>query len=221
MPNEPPTLPVRMRTCFGSTLRISAMLPFMPNAPCDGTCSVNRPVAGSYTPIAARGSIGVHHQAGVDELELRDMRGLGEGGGDLFAVAIVIVERDIAGGLGIDLRRACRAPHPRRAPPPAARSISTSTASAASFACSGVSATTNATGSPTKRTLSVGSAGRGGLRMSVPSRFLNAHGALERAVVGKVGAGIDAEHARHLSGRGRCRCFLMTPCATRLRTITA
>src|SRR6516165_5477894 len=51
-------------------------------------------------------------------------------------------------------------------------SMVTITASPASRARVGVSATTNATGSPTKRTLSVGSAGRGGLRISVPSRFL-------------------------------------------------
>ncbi len=53
-------------------------------------------------------------------------------------------------------------------------SISTATASAASFACIGVSATTKATGSPTKRTLSVASAGRGGFFIAVPSRLLNA-----------------------------------------------
>src|SRR4026208_2389209 len=39
-------------------------------------------------------------------------------------------------------------------------SISTPAASAASFACASVSATTKAMGSPTKRTLSVASAGR-------------------------------------------------------------
>jgi carbon-monoxide dehydrogenase large subunit len=47
MPNEPPTWPVRMRTCLGSTLRMSAMLPFRPNAPWEGACRVKRPLAGS------------------------------------------------------------------------------------------------------------------------------------------------------------------------------
>ena len=52
-------------------------------------------------------------------------------------------------------------------------SISTNTASAASLACSGVSATTTATGSPTKRTLSVVRIGCAGFGMSPPSRILN------------------------------------------------
>ena len=51
--------------------------------------------------------------------------------------------------------------------------MSTSTASAASLPCQIVSATTNATGSPTKRTLSVGNTRRGGFFISLPSRFLN------------------------------------------------
>ena len=51
--------------------------------------------------------------------------------------------------------------------------MSTSTASAASFACAIVSATTTATGSPTKRTLSVCSEWRFGFFISEPSRFLN------------------------------------------------
>ena len=50
-------------------------------------------------------------------------------------------------------------------------SMSTSTASAASFACARVSATTKATGSPTKRTLSVASEWRVGVFIGVPSRL--------------------------------------------------
>ena len=46
-------------------------------------------------------------------------------------------------------------------------------ASAASFACIAVSATTTAIGSPTKRTLSVISEKRFGFFISLPSRFLN------------------------------------------------
>jgi hypothetical protein len=51
-------------------------------------------------------------------------------------------------------------------------SMSSSTASAASFACMAVSATTHATGSPTKRTLSVASDLRIGFRIGEPSRCL-------------------------------------------------
>ena len=39
----------------------------------------------------------VHHHAAVHELEPRDMRGLGESSRNLLGVAIMIVERDIAG----------------------------------------------------------------------------------------------------------------------------
>ena len=48
----------------------------------------------------------VHDHAAVDELEPGDVRGLGEGGGHLLAVAEVIVERDIAGRFVVDERRA-------------------------------------------------------------------------------------------------------------------
>jgi len=60
-----------------------------------------------------------------------------EGGGYLLAVAEVIVERDIAGRFVVEsaaarTRRFLRPDHPGSA------SMSTSTASAASFACTGV-----------------------------------------------------------------------------------
>jgi hypothetical protein len=160
-----------MRTCFGSTLRISAMLPLMPNAPWEGAWSVKRPLAGSCTDRRAR-LHRVHDHAAVDELEPGNVRGLGEGGGYLLAVAEVIVERDIAGRFVVDERRARTRASSGRTTAGSA-SMSTSTASAASFACNRVSATTKATGSPTKRTLSVASAGRGGRFMGVPSRLLN------------------------------------------------
>ena len=115
----------------------------------------------------------VHHHAAVDELEPRDMRGLGERGRHLLGVAVVVIERDIARRFVVDERRARARGVLAAATTAGSGSISTSTASAASFACSGVSATTKATGSPTKRTLSVGSAGRGGFFIGVPSRLLN------------------------------------------------
>ncbi len=49
--------------------------------------------------------------------------------------------------------------------------MSSMTASAASLACARVSATTKATGSPTKRTLSVASEWRVGVFIGVPSRL--------------------------------------------------
>jgi hypothetical protein len=48
--------------------------------------------------------------------------------------------------------------------------MSSSTASAASLACTAVSATTQATASPTNRTLPLASDGRGGVFIGEPSR---------------------------------------------------
>ncbi len=48
----------------------------------------------------------VDDHAAVDDLELRHVGGLGESGRDLLAVAVVVVERDIARRLGMDQRRA-------------------------------------------------------------------------------------------------------------------
>ena len=63
------------------------------------------------------------------------MRGLGEGGGHLGAVAIVIVERDVAGRLLVDQRRT-RSRRLLRPDNGRSESMATSTASAASLACS-------------------------------------------------------------------------------------
>ena len=101
-----------------------------------------------------------HHQALIDQRQPHDMRGLGEGFGDLVAVAVVIVERDIARHIVPELRRA-RLGRFARADTAGSGSMSSATASAASLACAMVSAITQATGSPTKRTLSPASAGRG------------------------------------------------------------
>ena len=100
------------------------------------------------------------------------MRGLGEGRRDRLGVAVMIIERDIAGHFVVEQRRAGRGRF-LGAVTAGSGSMSSSTASAASLACSSVSATTKATGSPTKRTLSVASAGRGGFFIGEPSRLLN------------------------------------------------
>ena len=52
---------------------------------------------------------GVDDHAAVDELEPRDMRGLGKSRRDLLAVAIMIVERDVVRRFLIEKRRAGRA----------------------------------------------------------------------------------------------------------------
>src|SRR3979409_499524 len=84
--------------------------------------------------------------------------------------------------------------------------MSSMPASAASLACARVSATTKATGSPTKRTLSVASEWRTGIFIGEPSRVGTGAGAcgpgdqrLERPVARcvQVGAGPYAQHARH------------------------
>ena len=46
-----------------------------------------------------------NHDAVVDQVQARDMRGAGESGGDRVAVAIVEIEGDVARRLGPDLRR--------------------------------------------------------------------------------------------------------------------
>ena len=91
----------------------------------------------------------VDHDAAVDDLEARDMRGLGERGRDLLARR-----------RSDNRARRCRALRHRAPARPGltassglvtagSGSMSSSIASAASFACSSVSATTQATGSPT------------------------------------------------------------------------
>ena len=116
----------------------------------------------------------VDDHAGVEQLELDLVGGAARRPrSTLSAVAIVEIERRCCPA------RRRRAPARRRAAAccgvvtTGSGSMSTSIASAASLACSSVSATTQAIGSPTKRTLSVGSAGRGGFFRSEPSRLLN------------------------------------------------
>ena len=154
----------------------------------------------------------------VDELEPRDVRGLGEGLGDLGGVAVMVSRAPtLPGALVVELRRAGLR-RPRAASVTAgSASMSSATASAASLACAAVSATTKATGSPTKRTLSLASDGRGGVFIGEPSRFLSSSTALA------------AGRSPPPRGRRRCRrrarpaspraasmsMPLMTPCAIR------
>ena len=160
-----------MRTCFGSTFE--HLRDVAPHAEHALRAGVEREAP--FAVVARDRGARLHRvddDAAVDDLEPRDVRGLVERGRDLLAVAIVIVERDVARRVVVEQRRARRAASSADVTA-GSGSISTSTASAASLACSSVSATTHAIGSPTKRTLSVGSAGRGGFFIGEPSRFLN------------------------------------------------
>ena len=149
------------------------MLPRMPNTPWRG--SVQREASARGVVDADRGARlhRVHHHAAVDQLEPRDVGGLGEGGGDLLGVAVVVVERDVARRVVVDERRAGRAASLR--PDHGRQRIDVDL-----DRLGGVLRLQRASrrprrrsGSPTKRTLSVGSAGRGGLFIGEPSRFLN------------------------------------------------
>ena len=108
----------------------------------------------------------------VDELERDDARGLGEGGVGRLGVAHVVVpvEDEIAGDMVEELRRA-GADRGRASVTAGSASYSTSIASAASRAAAKVSATTNATGWPTWRTLPIASTGRGVSWRGLPSRL--------------------------------------------------
>ena len=79
---------------------------FRPNTPWLHEYSVHLPVVASNSPIAARGSIAFTTMRWLMQRQLHDMRGLGEGLGDLLGVAVVIIERDIARHVVEDQRRA-------------------------------------------------------------------------------------------------------------------
>ena len=100
-------------------------------------------------------------------------------------------------------------PAPGRPPPPAV-SYSTSTSSAASRAAALVSATTMATPSPTKRTLSVGQRRPG-------ARRVQDHEAVEGGDA-EVGCGVDGDDAGRGLGRARRRSAPIRAWATGERT---
>ena len=86
----------------------------------------------------------------------------GEGGRHLVAVAVVIVERDIVRHVVVELRRAGLAPLRARVITAGSGSMSSDDRFGGVLGLRDASrATTQATGSPTKRTLSLASAGRG------------------------------------------------------------
>ena len=156
MPNEPPTLPVSTRTLSAGALRMSRSMFFRPNTPWLHECSVH---LSSLRVEFADGRARLHrgdHQALIDQRQLHDMRGLGEGFGDLRGIAIVIIERDIARHVVVEQRRARLARHRARSSPPAAARCRARPLRPRPWLARSVSATTQATGSPTKRTLSVG-----------------------------------------------------------------
>ncbi len=138
----------------------------------------------------------VHHHAAVDELEGRDMRGLGESGRHLLAVAEMIVERDVARRLLVDERRA----RSRRL-------------LGAHHRGQRIDIDLDRLGGVLGRERGLGDDAGDGIadeahlvaRQRRPRRLLHRravpvlerHDAFERAVLGEIGAGIDREHARH------------------------
>ena len=144
----------------------------------------------------------VHDHAAVDELEPGNVRGLGEGGGHLLAVAEVIVERDIAGRFVVDERRA-RArrflrPHHGR------QRIDVDLDRLGGVLCLQQGVGDDEGHGITDEADLVGRQCRpwGPLHgRAVP--VVERDDAFERAIGGKIGAGIDAEHARHVARRRR------------------
>ena len=143
----------------------------------------------------------VHHQAAVDELEPRDVRGLGEGGGHLLGIAVVIIERDVARALVMEERRAGARGLLR--PDHRGQRIDIEL-----DRLGGVLRLQQRLGHDEGDRIADEAHLVGGQRR--PRRLVHRgavavverHDAFERAVAGEVGAGIDAEHARHLA-RGR------------------
>ena len=205
MPNEPPTLPVRTCTLSGVVFIAAGDAGLQAHhalAARSAACSAPWPCRSS--PIAARGSIALTISRVLLKLELDLVRGAGEGR--------VRPSRCRRSG-----SRARRCPARRRRSPArrlatacagvvtaGSGSMSTSIASAASLACASVSATTQAIGSPTKRTLSVGSAGRGRLLHVGAVAALERQRRLEGAVGRQVGAGVDRRARPASSWRRRC-----------------
>ena len=107
MPNEPPTWSVNTRTLSRPTPSTPAMWLRKPNTPWQPICSVQWPRLVVFGDGRARLDR-VDDDAVVAQVQPGDMRGLGEGGGDLVAVAEMEVEPDIAGHVVVELRRAGR-----------------------------------------------------------------------------------------------------------------
>ena len=144
---------------------------------------------------------GAHHHATVDELDARHMRGLGEGGLDLLAVAVVVIERDVTRHIVIE-QRGVRA-HRLVRPGDGGQLIDVEL---------------DRLGRVFR--LQHGFRHHAGDRIADEAHFVGRkrrpqrlahrravaiverHDAFERAVGREVGAGVDAEHARH-AFRGR------------------
>ena len=189
------------RTCSGSRPRFCASTLRRPQTPWVPVCNVSRCAA--RIPLGDAGAR-LHRVADhpvVDQLELDHPRRLGERRLHRRLVAIVPVEGEIARRLGMDLRRARRQGAWRCRPPPAGRRTSTSISSAASFACSRVSATTNATLSPTWLTSSRHRIGCFGSARSVPSRLVIG---MKQGSPASISAAVaTSQHARRRLGGGR------------------
>ena len=170
MPKPPPTSGVSTRTFSAGTLRMSASGPVNSQPPWVQLCSVTCPLAASNSPIAARGSIGLATR------RLLMIRTLVTWAAPASAVSTASGSPCCQSKARLAGTSSCT----RGLPGSAAVSVSTTagsdlystaTSSAASLAWVRVSATTNATWSPTWRTRSTQSTGRSGLMPSEPSRL--------------------------------------------------
>jgi len=148
----------------------------------------------------------IHNHAAVDELYPCDMRGSGERGRDLFAIAVVIVQCDVVRRFIIKKRGlgACgllRSHH-------RGQGIDLDLDCLGGVFCLQQCLGDNKGDGIADETHFVG-------RQRRPRRLLHGravavlerHDAFERAVTGEIGAGIDPEHARHIARRRRVDAF--------------
>src|SRR5215831_4350103 len=165
---------------------------------------MQREASAGFVVDADRGARlhGVDDDAAVDELEPRDVRGFGESGCDLFAVPIVVVERNVAGRFLIKERRARTRGLLR--PDHRGQGIDLDLDGFRSIFCLEQRLRHNEGDRVADEAHLVGRQGR-------PRRLLHGgavavlerHDAFERAVVDEIGTGIDGEHAGQLARSGR------------------
>ena len=183
---------------------------------------IERPFAARRVVFADRGARlhGVDHHALIGGFKPRDVFGLGEGLGDLGGIAIVIIERDIVRHGIEDQRRAGLhriggLEHDRQR------------LDVDRDRLGGILGLRNGFRDDAGDRIADEAHLVAGERRSrrVTDRrsvaVLQRQIAFEWPVGRQVGRGVDAEHARHRLGGGRCLIDRMTPWASRLRTITA
>ncbi len=170
MPKPPPTSGVRMRTLDPSILSAPARMSVNSQPPCVQVCRVMAPAAVSKSAIAARGSMALATKRLLTTRSLVTWAALANAASTAARSPYSQSKETLPG------TSSCTSGWPDReavsvSAAAGSDSYSTATSSAASFAWLGVSATTNATLSPTWRTRSMHSTGRSLFRPLEPSRF--------------------------------------------------